>query len=673
MGFVDLRCVTNRWDFVKVFNNDQINAKSFELVEDLVGKDKNNVYLIHGKIIPDADWQTFTQEEGVILNQSYKYKDQNNYYNFFGELIEIYSDIEKSDYKRAILNLTERGVLNGYGDDTFKPDNQINRAEFAKITLEATRKGALRYIENCFNDVGSDWYAVYVCAAKDQGLISGYGSTNLFKPDNNINLVEAAKIIVEAFYPEENYTDSDLWYRGYLLKLSQEKALPPTIHSLRQKITRGKMAEMIWRLSENISNQDHISFEPFRDSPFFESFTYATPLNYDFLIKTYHYQDHENELASNQNCSEIVTTKPIDPSQITDLGNYYYRSSEHVFTLSKECSSTKSCKCYLTEYADETGVSPGVFYPNFEDQTINNPRPTIIGKIDNAGQYLQTKISKVEYPHDSDLLEFIPGKISNLEIYLNNQKIETVYGFAQWPGHYIDLEFVVGKDETVNPGTKNPPLIFITKPEFDLTKGDQNLTLKKDGQVIGSMNFNYDPDYQEPIEPRIKYDDIEKIQYDDIDDCAPGYYYPEDNMPLPRTIYDNEGLLNQYRILGNFNTYPQTPEKTNPKLYLKFDDQIYNLFLPQGNEFYTESEYDQYNYPLPDPYKSIFLPIESVYYDDPLSANYKNITKFESPSDHYNVPFHQTSVEIMPVDLGGRIYPKNSVYHVKDYSSGCDG
>ena len=66
-----------------------------------------------------------------------------------------------------------------------------------KILIEATGITPDPSIyNNCFPDVASDWYAPYVCYAKEQNWVQGY-EDGAFKPVNNVNKVEAIKMLVE--------------------------------------------------------------------------------------------------------------------------------------------------------------------------------------------------------------------------------------------------------------------------------------------------------------------------------------------------------------------------------------------------------------------------------------------------------------------------------------------
>ncbi len=97
-------------------------------------------------------------------------------------------------YNNAVSTLCNMGVIGGYADGTFRPNAPISRAEFAKIAVSFTQNnGSATY--NYFTDVKtSDWFAPYVTAAKDAGLIEGY-SDGSFKPESKITRAEACAIV----------------------------------------------------------------------------------------------------------------------------------------------------------------------------------------------------------------------------------------------------------------------------------------------------------------------------------------------------------------------------------------------------------------------------------------------------------------------------------------------
>ncbi len=109
---------------------------------------------------------------------------------------------------------------------------------------------------NCFPDVTTDWYAKYVCYAKEQGWIEGYDD-GTFLPANEVNKVEAIKMLLEVFGIETHdpisTTFSDVilgeWYAKYIVKAEELGLLEESgIYSPASNITRGGVSENIYRL-----------------------------------------------------------------------------------------------------------------------------------------------------------------------------------------------------------------------------------------------------------------------------------------------------------------------------------------------------------------------------------------------------------------------------------------
>ena len=172
-----------------------------------------------------------------------------------------YSDVESDySYKTAVDYITEKGIVEGYSDGTFKPTSKINRAEFTKIIVEAKLgKEPMESSADCFPDVPkSQWFASYVCYAKGQGFIGGYPDGN-FKPADNINLVESAKILVNVLNISTKESQGSEWYSEYIEAMADFKYIPSSFSYFSQPVTRGEMAEMIWRILEKKSDQQSVT------------------------------------------------------------------------------------------------------------------------------------------------------------------------------------------------------------------------------------------------------------------------------------------------------------------------------------------------------------------------------------------------------------------------------
>lgn len=172
-------------------------------------------------------------------------------------LAEAFIDVDYDHlYFTAIDYVKADGIVQGYSDGTYKPEDEINRAEFTKIIIEATFEDS--EIENCapskvFSDIpAGEWYEDYVCVAVNNGIIDGYPD-GTFKGSDKINFVEAAKIIVIGFNYET--TEGGEWYEPFVKVLEEKNAIPVEINALTKQITRGEMAEMIWRLRNEITQK----------------------------------------------------------------------------------------------------------------------------------------------------------------------------------------------------------------------------------------------------------------------------------------------------------------------------------------------------------------------------------------------------------------------------------
>lgn len=91
--------------------------------------------------------------------------------------------------------LVGQGVVSGYPDGTFKPDNTITRAEFISMVNRTFAFKDTTAIS--FTDVKpGDWYAPAIAVAKNAGYISGYTDGSM-KPTNLITRQEVAVIMAK--------------------------------------------------------------------------------------------------------------------------------------------------------------------------------------------------------------------------------------------------------------------------------------------------------------------------------------------------------------------------------------------------------------------------------------------------------------------------------------------
>lgn len=152
----------------------------------------------------------------------------------------------------AIGFVRNEGIVQGYADKSYKPNAQINRAEFTKIIVEAVFTRAEINAceqEELFTDVSKeDWFYHYICMAVRHGILDGYPD-GTFRPGNFVNFAEASKIVVNAFNIRiDSAYQSGVWWRKYVLTLAGLGGLPTSFTDPNQKLTRGDMAEIIYRV-----------------------------------------------------------------------------------------------------------------------------------------------------------------------------------------------------------------------------------------------------------------------------------------------------------------------------------------------------------------------------------------------------------------------------------------
>lgn len=106
------------------------------------------------------------------------------------------TDISGHWAEKVITQWQEKGLISGYEDGTFKPDNSVTRAEFVIMLNKAlgfTQKGNVT-----FSDVSANaWYYDAVAIAVEAGYCAGY-EDGTFKPNATITRAEAAVMIAKA-------------------------------------------------------------------------------------------------------------------------------------------------------------------------------------------------------------------------------------------------------------------------------------------------------------------------------------------------------------------------------------------------------------------------------------------------------------------------------------------
>lgn len=182
-----------------------------------------------------------------------------------------FSDLSTYHKNRtAIQSLSDLGVINGYSDGTFRPEQTVSRAEAVKMLITSIKSASFvsdvtRDIYRAgqlivpFRDVMlGEWYGPYVTLANQYGIANGY-SDGTFRPGNTINFAEGLKMILEAYGADTNgvrysykpliFVNGNEWFAPYFEYAYQKNLINRNkFYHPAQQMTRGDFAEVLYRL-----------------------------------------------------------------------------------------------------------------------------------------------------------------------------------------------------------------------------------------------------------------------------------------------------------------------------------------------------------------------------------------------------------------------------------------
>ncbi len=161
--------------------------------------------------------------------------------------------------------LVEEEVLTGNSDGSFQPDRNLNRAEFCKILVNATKIKKFVPQASSFPDVEtSDWFFSYVETAKHNGWLAGYPD-GTFRPGSPVNRAEVAKILGNAFgFEASEAQEGEQWYETYFHTLNENKLLAygTEFHTLdpEKNPSRAEISEQIFRAMKKVGKISALDF-----------------------------------------------------------------------------------------------------------------------------------------------------------------------------------------------------------------------------------------------------------------------------------------------------------------------------------------------------------------------------------------------------------------------------
>ena len=177
-----------------------------------------------------------------------------------------FTDLKNTDkVYTAVSVLGNLGVINGYEDGSFKPENNVTRAEFTAMLLRTRGLGALgsTELENPpFPDVTTSdvsWAIGNIRTAQSMGIVNGY-EDGTFKPNNNVLYEEAVKMIVCALGYENFGAAGNEWYTKYITTANTLGFLNGAGGQIGTAATRATIAQMLYNCLEvKLADNNEIS------------------------------------------------------------------------------------------------------------------------------------------------------------------------------------------------------------------------------------------------------------------------------------------------------------------------------------------------------------------------------------------------------------------------------
>ncbi|MDO8469280.1 MAG: S-layer homology domain-containing protein [Candidatus Peribacter sp.] len=167
--------------------------------------------------------------------------------------------VEAAEYLRSV------GVLSGYPDGTFRPNQKVNRAEAIKVIIAPLLKqeALAQLTATPFTDIkAGEWYLPYVEAARQNSIVDGPPARSAFNGTKPVTKMEFIKMVLLAYridpnsYSEINLplatdvTDPTAWFYPYLryaLTASMTMITSEGTFDPGRELTRGDTALILYR------------------------------------------------------------------------------------------------------------------------------------------------------------------------------------------------------------------------------------------------------------------------------------------------------------------------------------------------------------------------------------------------------------------------------------------
>lgn len=210
------------------------NGSKIELSDDFRRKDAVDMYhlgFMIGTLILTYNNETTTITTEKVIGVPEKTTDDgttaakpNQTNNDDVTSVAKFSDVASDAYyNSAVQTLSTLNILKGYADGSFRPNNNITRAEFCTVVCRALGlENAVPELpgnsqtDNIFKDVPKDHWAInYIAVAAGNKIVSGMGD-GTFEPESNVTYEQAVKMLIVALGYEPMAAAKGGWPDVYL-------------------------------------------------------------------------------------------------------------------------------------------------------------------------------------------------------------------------------------------------------------------------------------------------------------------------------------------------------------------------------------------------------------------------------------------------------------------------
>lgn len=159
-----------------------------------------------------------------------------------------FSDVTDTTLSQAVDVLSGMGIVDGYSDGSYHPGDTLTRAQFCKLAVLLEGHGdqaVTSAYRTLFSDLpSSHWAAGYVNLAYTEGLVSGYGN-GTFGPDDPVTTAQAVTILLHIL-GYENADIGPFWPEDYMSRAAKLGLTEGVSAVSGDALTRGDAALMLY-------------------------------------------------------------------------------------------------------------------------------------------------------------------------------------------------------------------------------------------------------------------------------------------------------------------------------------------------------------------------------------------------------------------------------------------